>query len=329
MKVLVAPLNWGLGHASRCVPLIDKYLTNGDDVVLGGDGESLLLLRKHFPDLRVLSFASLELRYSAGDSQVRAMLKAVPKIVRAAIADHRMLRRYLTQQEKFDLVVSDNRFGLFSTSVRCVYMTHQLHVKLPRTHRWLEPAVAALHGWICRQYDEVWVPDYADVAHCLSGELGHPQKVYSDNIVYIGPLSRFASLKMPMRREEIAGKTAFDVVAVLSGPEPQRTMLQEDVLARYEKSDTRVLIVEGKMRKPQVQVTKGMITIVPYMDDYPLAMALAGAKKIIARSGYSTIMDLAVLGVLDKAELIPTPGQSEQMYLASLLKTRVQAMSRV
>ena len=83
------------------------------------------------------------------------------------------------------------------------------------------------------------------------------------------------------------------------------------------------------MRKPQVQVTKGMITMVPYMDDYQLARALAGAKKIIARSGYSTIMDLAVLGVLDKAELIPTPGQSEQMYLASLLKTRVQAMSRV
>ncbi len=132
-----------------------------------------------------------------------------------------------------------------------------------------------------------------------------------------------------MRREEFAGKTAFDVVAVLSGPEPQRTMLQEDVLARYGKSDTRVLIVEGKMSKPQVQVTKGMITVVSYMDDYPLAMALAGAKKIIARSGYSTIMDLAVLGVLDKAELIPTPGQSEQMYLASLLKTRVQAMNHV
>ena len=104
----------------------------------------------------------------------------------------------------------------------------------------------------------------------------------------------------------------FEVVAVLSGVEPQRSMLEEEIVSRYSGKKERVLIVEGKPSKPMLQVSKGNITIVPYMDDSQLMMVLQQAQRIIARSGYSTIMDLAILHLLDKAELIATPGQPEQ-----------------
>ena len=312
MKVLVAPLNWGLGHAARCVPLVNRFIAQGNEVVLGGDGESLVLLQKHFPTLPVVRLADLSLSYSAGGSQVGAMLRALPKIVRAAWADHRLLGELL-DREPFDLVVSDNRFGLFSQRTRCVYVTHQLHIRLPRMYRWLEPLAARLHGWVGRHYAEVWVPDYEDVERSLSGELGHPKKQGYGSVRYIGPLSRFEGLIEPMKPSRIG---SFEVVAVLSGLEPQRSMLEEEIVSRYVGREERVLIVEGKPSKPMLQISKANITIVPYMDDVQLMAMLQQAQRIIARSGYSTIMDLATLHLLDKAELIATPGQSEQEYLA-------------
>ena len=311
MRVLVAPLNWGLGHAARCVPLVNRFLAQGDEVVLGGDGESLVLLRKHFPTLKVVHLADLSLSYSAGKSQIGAMLRALPEIVRAAWADHRLLGELL-ERELFDLVVSDNRFGLFSRKTRCVYITHQLHIRLPHKYRRLEPLASRLHGWIGRQYSEVWVPDYEEARRSLSGELGHLEKQCYGKVQYIGPLSRFAGMKEPIHPNIIG---YFEVVAVLSGLEPQRSMLEDEIVSRYSGKEERVLIVEGKPGKPMLQVTRGNICIVPYIDDAPLMDVLQKAKRIIARSGYSTIMDLATLELLDRAELIATPGQPEQEYL--------------
>ena len=131
MKILVAPLNWGLGHASRCVPLVQRLLDEGHEVILGGDGDSLTLLRKHFPKLRYVYLAPLNLRYSAGRRQVWAMLKAFPQLIRWALQDHAMLKAIL-REETIDQVISDNRFGLYNTQTECVYMTHQLHIMLPK-----------------------------------------------------------------------------------------------------------------------------------------------------------------------------------------------------
>ncbi len=318
MRVLVAPLNWGLGHAARCVPLVNRLLAQGDEVVLGGDGESLVLLRKHFPTLQTIRFADLSLSYSAGKSQVGAMLRALPKIVCAAWKDHCLLGELL-DRELFDLVVSDNRFGLVSRKTRCVYVTHQLHIRLPRRYRRLEPLAARLHGWIGRHYTEVWVPDYDEAERSLSGALGHTEKQRYGTVRYIGPLSRFDGRENPMRPSRI---DRFEVVAVLSGLEPQRSMLEEEIVSRYSGKKERVLIVEGKPSKPMLQVTRGNICIVPYIDDAPLMDVLQKAKRIIARSGYSTIMDLATLELLDRAELIATPGQPEQEYLQEWIQNR-------
>ena len=344
MKILVAPLNWGLGHASRCVPFVQRLLNDGHEVILGGDGESLTLLRKHFPKLRYTYLAPLNLRYSAGSRQVWAMIKAMPKLLKWAIQDHLMLKTLL-REEPIDQIISDNRFGLYlkqgqttSNDVKqpqTIYLTHQLHIMLPRGWKWAEPIASHIHARIYARYNKVWVPDYPDPQQNLAGELSHPQNVQCTmyNVQYIGPLSRFSLTaqrsysETVLQRSGLTAQRSYTIVAVLSGLEPHRTLLEKELIARFS-NDQRpmtndpfpsVLIVQGLMHRPNTRIKRGNITIVPYMSDAELASALLGAKHIIARSGYSTIMDLEALGLLDsKIELIPTPGQPEQEYLATL-----------
>lgn len=331
MKILVAPLNWGLGHASRCVPLVQRFLDEGHEVVLGGDGESLTLLRKHFPQLRYVYLAPLNLRYSAGKRQVWAMVKALPKLALWALKDHMMLKAVL-REEPIDRVVSDNRFGLYNNSTECIYITHQLHIMLPEGWRWAERFAAWLHARIYTRYNKVWVPDYEELAKSLAGEISHPGRFLVSAtssrcpLQYIGPLSRFG--KEIALRDHAA---QYDTVAVLSGLEPHRTLLEKEILARYQDTKERLLLVEGLLHRPNTRIKRGNITIVPSMRDEELAAALSGAQHIIVRSGYSTIMDLAALGLLfhtpssthyPSIELIPTPGQPEQEYLATWIRQK-------
>ena len=192
MKILVAPLNWGLGHASRCVPLVQRLLDEGHEVVLGGDGDSLTLLRRHFPKLRYVYLAPLNLRYDKGKRQVWAMLRALPHLIAWAVKDHTMLQAVL-REESFDQVISDNRFGLYSRQTECVYMTHQLHILLPKGWKWAERIAARIHARIYTRFNKVWVPDYDDPQQSLAGELSHPKAIshQKSEISYIGPLSRF------------------------------------------------------------------------------------------------------------------------------------------
>ena len=324
-------MNWGLGHASRCIPLVRRLIREGNEVILGGDGESLTLLRKHFPKLRYTYLAPLNLRYSAGKSQVWAMLKAMPKLFLWSLKDHAMLQAVL-REEPIDYVLSDNRFGLYinrpsTTDHRpsTIYLTHQLHIMLPRPWRWLEPLVARLHARIYTRFNKVWVPDYEDADKSLAGELSHPKELkiknYELKIQYIGPLSRFEISKH--RNFEIS--TSYSVVAVLSGLEPHRTLLEKEIVARYLDTDEQVLIVQGLVNRPNTRFKRRNITLVPSITDAELVPALMNAKHIIARSGYSTIMDLHAIGLLPsknetpnpQIELIPTPGQPEQEYLSA------------
>ena len=324
MKILVAPLNWGLGHASRCVPLVQRLLDEGNEVILGGDGESLTLLRKHFPKLRYTYLAPLNLRYSAGCRQVWAMVKAIPQLFFWSLKDHAILK-VLLREEHIDQVISDNRFGLYNRQTECIYMTHQLHIMLPKGWRWAEKMAARLHARVQARYNKVWVPDYEEKAKSLAGELSHPKNVQCTmyNVQYIGPLSRFAGI--PEYRD--TGKSNYAVVAVLSGLEPHRTMLEKEIIARYQDSEEQVLIVQGLLHRPNTRIKRGNVTLVPTMGDAEMVAALKGAKHIITRSGYSTIMDLEALGLLRaksqetnvRIELIPTPGQPEQEYLAAYI----------
>lgn len=317
MKILVAPLNWGLGHATRCIPIVRRFLSEGHDVVLGGDGTSLEVLKKHFPELPFKELPGLDIHYSASNSQTASLFLQLPKLIAYCLADYRYLKKLL-REEHFDQVVSDNRFCLHNKQAYCIYITHQLTIKMPKGLKWAEPLVRMAHYRLIEKYDRCWIPDRQE--NGLAGELSHP-KILPRNAEYIGILSRFDN----SGRQPEAGKENL-AVAVLSGPEPQRTLFEKEILARYADNKQPLLLIEGKINSKNALAGTAIapnIRIVQDMDDYELCGKLLAAKKIIARSGYSTLMDLDTLGVLDKAELTPTPGQTEQEYLASYLKTRI------
>ena len=191
-------------------------------------------------------------------------------------------------------------------------------IRAPKGWHWLEPLMASVHRSIILKYTHCWIPDYAGTEN-LSGELSHKYPL-PRNAKFIGPLTRFP-VKQPQNINENNTEEPsdrFDIVAELSGLEPQRSMLEKQLIDYYIDKEEKVLIVRGKTNMPNTTVQNRNITVVPDMNDLQLQCAVQAAKTIIARSGYSTIMDLHALGCLYKASLVATPGQPEQEYLASI-----------
>ncbi|MBN2766316.1 MAG: hypothetical protein JXR27_08085 [Paludibacteraceae bacterium] len=308
MKVLVCPLNWGLGHATRCIPIIRQLLAEGHEPVLVSDGYPLECLRMQFPDLRYIEYPSYSVRYSSGISQVFAMLWNMPSIIYGIVSEHRWLENLL-KTEHFDQVISDNRFGLWNGHIKSVYITHQMMIKIPRGLKLFEGVLWRLHRWFIKHYDECWIPDFEGNEN-LSGDLSHKYRL-PNNAKFIGPLSRFDI------RTDKSIDNSYEIVAVLSGVEPQRSIFEHQIIDKYRRSGKDVLIVCGQPAVNKRTYHVGDVTLVSHLADDELVPLLRGADKIISRSGYSTIMDLYTLGCLHKAEMSPIPGQTEQEYLKS------------
>lgn len=309
MKILICPLNWGLGHATRCIPIIRKLMNEGHELVIAADGFPLELLKQQFPSLAFIELPSYRIRYSSGKSQVFAMLRNLPTIAFGIYKEHRWLRKLL-KTEHFDQIISDNRFGLWNKKLNSVYITHQLMIKMPVTLKFLEPIAWYLHRAFVLKYNECRIPDDEGEKN-LSGDLSHLYP-FPHNYRFVGILSRFQGI------ENILPTTNFEVVAIVSGIEPQRTIFEEQIVERFNNSDKKVLILQGKPLKKTETEKCGNIKLISHLDDKELAAALKGADKIICRSGYSSIMDLKTLNCLNKAELSATPGQTEQEYLYSI-----------
>jgi len=312
-KVLVCPLNWGLGHATRCVPVIREQLAAGNEVVLCADGYPLEFLRQEFPGLRTIELPSYPIRYSKRKSQVMAMILFLPKLLKGIYAEHNWLDNLL-KTEHFDLVVSDNRFGMWNKNVRSIYITHQVMVKMPKGLKWLEPVGYRLHKYLIQKYNQCWIPDFAEFEG-LSGDLSHKYPLPA-NAAFIGIHSRFPEAKC------IQPDTTYENVVILSGPEPQRTMLENEMLDKFRYSSEKTIIIQGKPEITEHESQPDKITVVSHVPTEKLAAMLLGCKNIVARSGYSTIMDFYRLNILHKAEFHPTPGQTEQEYLLQHLRNK-------
>ncbi|MCB0445789.1 MAG: glycosyltransferase [Gelidibacter sp.] len=301
-RILVAPLNWGLGHATRCIPIIKALLDHNFIPIIASDGIALALLEKEFPTLETLTLPSYTIQYSKKGYLFKLkLLKDTPKLMRTIKAEKKAIKS-IVETHKIDGIISDNRFGLYHKNVPSVFITHQLQVLSGNT-TWLS---TKLHQKIIKQFDECWVPDYQSTSN-LSGKLGH---ISNPNLTvkYIGPLSRFQKKDLEI---------TYDVMVLLSGPEPQRRLLEEKLLTEFKNYNGKVIFVKGVVEKEQTITTFGSITIYNFMTSSTLEKALNESNLIVARSGYTTIMDLAKLG--KKAFFIPTPGQFEQNYLAKRL----------
>jgi uncharacterized protein (TIGR00661 family) len=297
-RILVAPLNWGLGHATRCIPVIRELQRQGAEVMLASDGRALDLLKSEFPDLFSVEMPAYAINYRTGN-MVRNMAGQLPKILRAVYREH-LFTQKLIARHRLDGIVSDNRYGCFTKKIPCVFLTHQLNIRTPY------PALSRLVNFFnCRfieKFNVCWVPDVAGEPN-LSGKLSHGG--FQKKIRYVGALSR-------MKFFEATKK--YDVIAVLSGPEPKRSHLERAILEQAARLPQCFLIVQGRTERQERFFIEKNVEAVSFLASEELNEAILASKIFIGRSGYSTIMDLAKLGI--PALLVPTPGQTEQEYLA-------------
>jgi len=308
---LVSPLDWGLGHATRCIPIIRELLSLRFKVIIAASDRSFDLLQLEFPDLTMNHIAGYEISYPNHKSMVLTMLQQFPRLLRRIAAEKREVMKIIAEHG-VDGIIADNRFGLGISGLPTAYITHQIKIPTPPHLRYIEPLLKLLHRRVMKRYGEVWIPDYSDGSN-LSGNLSHDQKLPSKSY-FIGPLSRFS----PGENEDET--LSSEILVIISGPEPQRTMFEWMILRQLDGRSERVLVVRGTPESQRQVKVSANITVVDHLPADKLNQAMNAAGIVVARSGYSTIMDLSKLG--KQAILIPTPGQTEQEYLAELLKSR-------
>lgn len=306
-RILVAPLNWGLGHATRCIPIIKALMTRHLTPVIASDGATLSLLQKEFPHLESFELPSYKIKYAEkGKNFKLKMMWDSPKVLNAIAKEKKEVKRII-REHQIHAIISDNRLGVYSKKVTCIFITHQLNVLSGNT-TWFS---SKMHQGIIKKFKECWVPDVKGKPN-LTGKLGHLKKSKLD-IVYLGPLSRF---------QKRAVVKEYDLMVLLSGPEPQRSMLADKLLKELETFKGHVLFVKGKIEPKQKVENREcngyFLTIYNFMQSEELENALNKSEMVLCRSGYTTVMDLAKLE--KKAFFIPTPGQYEQEYLAKRLE---------
>mgnify|MGYP000379545232 CR=1 FL=1 len=304
-RVLIACLDWGLGHAARSLPVADALQELGATPILASAGNAGAFLRAERPELKYLPLPAYNIHYRSR-SMVSSMALQAPKLAYTAWREHQLLQRYI-KTHQIDAVISDNRFGCFSRKVPGVFLTHQLHPIVPMPP--LQPLANGLNRAFLYRFQECWVPDLPG-ANGLSGALSHPP-LAGIPTHYIGWLSRFTGLLATTTL-----KAPMDTLAVLSGPEPQRTYLEDALLAQYPQLPGHHTLVRGIPEEaPHRQ--EGKVTIINYLKGKALWEAIQHTAVVIGRPGYSSLMDW---GLAQKKVLcIPTPGQTEQEYLAQRL----------
>lgn len=301
--ILVAPLNWGLGHATRCIPIIKALQEHNYVPIIASDGAALALLRKEFPYLKFLELPSYQIEYAENAENFKwKLLKNTPKMIDAVWEEKKKVKKWV-KKHKIDAIISDNRLGVFSKKIPSVFITHQLNVMTGNT-TWI---TTKIHQFIIDKYHECWVPDIATTPN-LSGQLGHIDHV-KNKIKHIGPLCRMQKMDLPMK---------YDLMILLSGPEPQRTMLEEKLIKEIEMFEGHVVFVKGIVENEQKKEQIENVTFYNFMNTKQLEKTFNESGKVLCRSGYTSIMDLAILE--KKVFFIPTPGQYEQEYLAKKFK---------
>ena len=313
-RILICPLDWGLGHATRCIPIIRSLTKKNVTVIIAADGRPLQLLKKEFPELEFICLKGYSINYPNKGSMVFKMLFSIPKLFLGIYNEHNSLKKII-QEKKIDIVISDNRFGLWNKKIKSIFITHQLMIKTPFAEKFLH----RINLYFIKKYDECWVPDVEGSTN-LSGDLSHKYTL-PENTFFVGTLSRFNNVQPRKSLDTIdcfvPRNDVYDAMAIISGPEPQRSIFEKLILEQLKQMNLKALVVCGKTELEQKIETKGNIDIVNHLKADEMLQAILNSKIIIARSGYSTIMDLAALG--KKAIFIPTPGQTEQEYLAEEL----------
>jgi uncharacterized protein (TIGR00661 family) len=307
-RILIAPLDWGLGHATRCIPIIKELLALDCEVLIAADKKIFLLLKKELPTTVFLPCKGYEIQYSRSKGLFSLhLLFQVPKIFFSIFKEKKWLNKAV-KLHCIDAVISDNRFGMFHKKIPSIYITHQLCIKTGK--RVTEFIAQKIHYYFIKKYTACWVPDKE--INGLAGLLSHPKTNLQD-VFYIGTLSRFKPIKNLEK--------TYDLLITISGPEPQRNIFEKIIIEELLDFSGKALVIRGIPSEENVYSSlNDSIMIIDHLPADELNKVMEQSKIVISRSGYSTVMDLVALG--KKAILIPTPGQTEQEYLAKYLHAK-------
>ncbi len=327
IHVLVAPLDWGLGHATRCIPIIDQLQKKGCKVSVASSGRALALLKREFPLIDSFELYPYNPQYQTSGSLLLKVILQAPKFLKAIFSERKQVEEIIKEQS-IKLIISDNRYGCYSSSVRSVFITHQLTILNPSQYFFVARVANWLNQWRIKKFDECWVPDLPQ--NEFSGSLSKSKTVPHQ---FIGLLSRF-SLPIGERMDQVISQNpailrSNKLLVILSGPEPQRTVFENIILTQAKKIDGNVLISKGLPEESdQISISENIRSI-NHLTTADLQLAIQQAEYVICRSGYSSVMDLATIGKKNII-MVPTPGQPEQEYLAEKLndENKVYAISQ-
>lgn len=301
---LFAILNWGLGHATRCMPIIEQLLQQQQKVVIASDGLAFSFLKDAYPTLTFEILPAYNIRYPKFGSMVFAMFKQMPHLLKT-INKSNELTAALVKKHKVDCIISDNRYGCYNKTIHSIFITHQCNIQLPKFFSFAKGLVNKFNHKYINQFNQLWIPDFDN--QLLSGKLSNIKNSIKTKSTFIGPLSR---LKLSNKSE-----TSFCTV-ILSGPEPQRSILEQKIINQAKLIEADIILVRGTNQVVKYKLPANLKTI-NIASNKKINELLLNSKHIICRSGYSSIMDLVALQ--QTAFLIPTPGQTEQEYLAKHL----------
>jgi UDP-N-acetylglucosamine:LPS N-acetylglucosamine transferase len=306
MRILFLALNWGLGHTSRIIPVISEAERQGATPVFAGTEGQRAIITEAFPYIESVALNGVRIKLSAGKEQIGRLLLKGPELLFHIGKENRKIKKLVSCLD-INAIISDNVYGAYHTGIPAIIICHQISVKLSRKFSWCEGTVNKVHRKLISKFNECWIPDFPG-NHNLAGELSHADQL-PENFNYIGCLSRFR------HPASWPGAEKNSVLILLSGPEPQRSILESILVeqAQLLKDNFSFLLVRGK---PGGNVLN-TINSVAHLDSENLSNAILSSEIIICRSGYSTIMDLVSLK--RGAILVPTPGQTEQEYLAEYM----------
>jgi uncharacterized protein (TIGR00661 family) len=301
-RILIAPLDWGLGHTARCIPIIEQQLQKGNEILFAGTKEQQEFINQHQLNIQCVDLFGYSIRYSAFLPQWIKIALQIPKILSVINQEKKWLDELLSK-EHVDLIISDNRYGLYSSKTKSIILSHQLAPESPLFSNFIHKKIASF----INRFNECWVPDDENLNY--TGKLSN-NKYIKIPIKKIGLLSRFKSL------DSVEDKI-FDVLVLLSGLEPQRSILEKKILNELRKTNFKICLVRGAI---EGNLSEDSITVFHKINSDKINQLVNLSKVIICRSGYTSIMEL--LPITQNIIFIPTPGQTEQEYLAKHLNEK-------
>ena len=308
--ILIAPLDWGLGHATRCIPVIRELQRQNIRFIIGGSGARLTILKKYFPDAAYETLPELKVRYPSGSAMALKLFFQLPHLLTSVYLEHRELKKLI---EKYGIthVISDNRYGLWNKKIKSAFICHQVKIISPKKLKFFEPFINFIHRKLIEKHTVLWVPD-CNKSDRITLAFSTTEKLKIP-ITYTGMLSRFDNTltkHVP---------SIYENIALLSGPEPQRSILEKKLVDYFNRYELPSLIVRGLPGRNKK--SEGVVDYRDDITDSELTKILSSDTVLFCRSGYSTIMDLAKLGHC-KVIFIPTPGQTEQEILGTVLQKK-------